>query len=311
MVKMKRANCLLIGSVALLCVSLITGSSKATLLTLSASDNAEDPAYQPVPDHDWSIDNGGFGYGFWTPVSDTGGGGTYMEGVTVNNRQVSGSYSYAIYAGGGGFDISRPLTSSITKGEFEINTRFDLAGNNIDLVNLRSGNNTSTFGGGEFLSFGLVAATGQSPQQLTYTDNNGLQVLPTGEARGVRWHWQVDFDATSGTYSAQVTNMDNTASTFSFGGNLIAGGPSVGSFAVINTSSGGNQNLIFNQPVFSVPEPTAFGLSGAGALALLAWSRRRRLFARRVREAKPAQDSVLSTDVKPLHTFTSTSDGFA
>ena len=122
------------------------------------------------------------------------------------------------------------------------------------------------------MSFGLV-----NGNQLTYTDSGGLHTLPTGEARGLRWQWQIDFDASSGTYSGVVTNMDNSLSTFSFSGNLQLSNTTAGSFAVINTSSGGNQNLIFNNAVFSVPEPSSLGLAGASALGLFTWSRRRRL----------------------------------
>jgi hypothetical protein len=41
-------------------------------------------------------------------------------------------------------------------GEFDIITRFDLAGAGPNLVNLRSGNNVAGFGAGELLSFGIV-----------------------------------------------------------------------------------------------------------------------------------------------------------
>src|SRR5215831_10283807 len=90
-----------------------------------ASDNADNPQYAPQPNHNWSPINGGFGYNLWTPLADQGGGGTYMEGVGVNGRQVEGNFSFALYAGSGGFDISRPLTSSLVSGEFDIITRFD------------------------------------------------------------------------------------------------------------------------------------------------------------------------------------------
>src|SRR5580765_5285573 len=78
----------------------------AGLPVIVASDNADNPQYAPQPTHNWSPINGGFGYNTWTPLADQVGGGTYMEGVGVNNRQVTGNFSFALFAGGGGYDIS-------------------------------------------------------------------------------------------------------------------------------------------------------------------------------------------------------------
>jgi hypothetical protein len=259
-----------------LCGSYLAGSAHAGLMTITASDNAD--SYPNNPDHNWPVTNGGFGYGLWTPLSDTSGGGHYMEGVGVNGRQVDGNYSFALFAGSGGYDISRPLSSSLTAGEFQILTRFDLAGNNIDLVNLRAGNDTSGFGSGELLSFGLV-----NGNALTYTDSSGMHTLPSGEARGAVWQWTVDFDDSAGTYSAEVSNVGGGYSG-SFSGNLELSGTSVGSFAVINTSSGSNQNLIFDNPVFSVPEPSSLALFGVVAMGCLAYAREKR---RRRQKASP------------------------
>ena len=144
----------------------------------------------------------GFGYGAGTPLAGTGGGGTYMEGVGVNGRQVEGNFSFALYSGGGSYDISRPLSSSVASAEFSIITRFDIAGSGPNLVNLRTGNNTASFGAGELLSFGLV-----NDSQLSYTDSSGFHTLASGEARGDVWDWTVDFDAASGSYSLSVTNL--------------------------------------------------------------------------------------------------------
>src|ERR1022692_1992844 len=135
----------------------LTTSVRAGLPDVVAQDNADFPQYAPQPTHNWTPINGGFGYNTWTPLADTGGGGTYMEGVGVNGRQVEGNYSFALYAGGGSYDISRQLTSPITGvGEFDILTRFDVAGVGPNLVNIRAGNNTAAFSGGELLSFGIV-----------------------------------------------------------------------------------------------------------------------------------------------------------
>ena len=234
-----------------------------------ALDNADNSNYAPQPNHGWSVINGGFGFGPWTTLGDTGGGGTYMEGVGVNGRQVEGNFSFALYAGGGNFDISRPLSSSIPSGEFDIITRFDLAGSGPNLVNLRSGNNTAGFGSGELLSFGIV-----NGNSLNYTDGSGLHSLPSGESRGSVWGWDIVFDAAAGTYSGSVTNLGGGFAAV-FNGNLEASGTSVGSFAVINSSTGSGQNLIFDVPQFSViPEPSVLALAGLGAIALLR-SRRR------------------------------------
>jgi len=265
MLKASKMGSVMLGAMALIMLGVV----QTGLASIIAQDDANNGSYGTLPNHAWAGVNGGVGYNLWTPLSDTGGGGTYMEGVTVNNRQVDPNYSFALYAGGGSYDISRPLTSSVTAGEFNILTRFDLAGAGPNLVNLRVGNNTASFSGGELLSFGLV-----NGNQLTYTDGSGLTVLPSGEARGDIWDWDVIFDAAAGTYSATVNNVGGGYSG-SFSGNLEASGTTVGSFAVINSSTGGSQNLIFDNPTFStVPEPATLAM--LGGLSVLLTVRRRK-----------------------------------
>jgi len=248
-------------------------TAHAGLPIVVAEDNADFPQYAPQPNHNWSPINGGFGYNTWTPLSDTAGGGTYMEGVGVNNRQVKGNYSFALYAGGGTYDISRPLSSSLSgQVEFDILTRFDLAGVGPDLVNIRTGNNTASFGGGELLSFGIV-----NNNMLSFTDGSGFHTMPSGEARGSVWSWNVDFNTISGAYSLSVTNLGGGFADI-VSGNLEASNTTVGSFAVINSTTGANQNLIFDVPTFSVvPEPGAVSLLGLGCLAALIPLRRRKM----------------------------------
>jgi len=248
-------------------------SARAGLPITVALDNADFPAYAPQPNHAWSLINGGFGYNLWTPLADQAGGGTFMEGVGVNNRQVEGNFSFALYAGGGGFDLSRPLVNPITGlGEFDVITRFDLAASpGAGLVNLRAGNNTAAFSAGELLSFGIV-----NGNQLSYTDGSGFHPLPSGEARGSVWAWNIDFNAGAGTYSGSVTNLGGGFAAF-FNGTLEPGGNNVGSFGVLNSSTGNNQNMIFDVPAFSiVPEPSTLALFGVAGLGWLAWLRRRR-----------------------------------
>jgi hypothetical protein len=251
-------------------ILVLSGTVQAGLPVIVASDNADNVQYAPQPNHNWSIVNGGFGYGLWTPLADQAGGGTYMEGVGVNNRQVEGNFSFALYAGGGGFDISRPLVNPITGiGEFDIITRFDVADTpGSSLVNIRAGNNTAGFGAGELLSFGIV-----NGNNLSYTDGTGFHPLPSGEARGSVWSWNVDFNAGAGTYSASVTNLGGGFAAF-FNGSLEPNGNNVGSFAVLNSSTGNNQNVIFDVPTFSIiPEPSAVALLGLGGFSLLALRR--------------------------------------
>lgn len=261
---MKAALFIFVGATSFVAVSAF---SQITV----ASDNADNSAYSPQPDHGWSSANGGFGFNLWTSLADAGGGGTFMEGVGVNNRQADGNYSFALYGGSGSYDISRPLASPISgSGEFDILTRFDVSDSpGSSIVNIRAGNNTSSFGSGELLSFGI-----SNGNQLSYTDSTGFHVISSGEARGAVWSWNVDFNATLGSYTLSVTNLGGGFSDI-ISGNLDASGTSVGSFAVLNSSSGSGQNVIFDNPIFTVPEPSTMVLGAAGLATLLLLRRRR------------------------------------
>jgi hypothetical protein len=108
------------------------------------------------------------------------------------------------------------------------------------------------------------------------TDSSGFHLLPSGEARGSVWDWDISFNAAAGTYSGSVTNLGGGFATF-FNGSLDASGTTLGSFAVINSSTGGNQNLIFDTPTVSaVPEPSTLALAALSGAVLLFGFRRRK-----------------------------------
>jgi hypothetical protein len=194
-----------------------------------------------------------------------------MEGVGVNGRQTGlGNYSFALYSGSGSYDISRQLVNPISAGIFSVDTRFDVAGAGPNLVNIRAGNNTSSFGSGELLSFGIV-----NGNELSYTDGTGFHTLPSGEACGSVWAWTVDFNALTGGYSLSVTNTGGGFAAI-VSGNMEESGTSADSFAVINSSTGNNQNVIFDYPEFEiVPEPSTLALIGMGLAGMLSSLRRK------------------------------------
>src|SRR5260370_20954733 len=88
-------------------------SVRAGLPITVGYDNADDPAYAPQPNHNWSPINGGFGYNTWTALGGAAGGGTYMEGVGVNCRQVEGHFSFSLFSRSGSFATLRPLPDRI------------------------------------------------------------------------------------------------------------------------------------------------------------------------------------------------------
>jgi PEP-CTERM motif len=245
--------------------TLLAGRSQAAIV---ASDAATNSAYAPLPNNSWSSVNGGSGFNNWTALSGATGGGVYMEN---SGRQVNSTDSFALYAGSGSYAVSRSLTSGMTSGEFDILTRFDLSGTGNNLFNLRTGNNTSGFGSGELLSFGIVNGT-----TLDYTDGSGFHTLASGDARGVVWSWIINFNTSLGSYSLSVADTSGSGFSTSVSGGLESTNASVGSFAAINSSAGANQNLIFDKTTFSAtPEPSTLALFGTCGVAAL-WIFRRR-----------------------------------
>jgi hypothetical protein len=81
--KMSYRSILLVTSMTTLA---LTTSVRAGLPDVMAQDYADFPQYAPQPNNGWAGINGGFGYKAWTPLADTGGGGTYMSGVGSDGR---------------------------------------------------------------------------------------------------------------------------------------------------------------------------------------------------------------------------------
>jgi hypothetical protein len=257
---------------ALLALSvLLCAAAWAPCQQVVASDNADNAAYGPFPNNNWSSVNGGSGYNPWTILGDSVGGGRYMEGVGVNGRQVEGSFSFGLFATNQISSISRPLVSTMTgKGQFDIVTRFDVANpglTNLHAVNLRAGNFSNTFGSGEQLAFGMIHTN-----VLGYSDFSGTHSLASFNAVSNAWAWKITFDTVAGTYSGSV---------FTNNGGLVAAwngllklndtmGP-VSSFGVIDSGIG---NVIFDVPQFSVPEPAAASIVALAVGALIFWRRR-------------------------------------
>src|SRR2546430_7289762 len=77
----------------------------AGLPITNAYDDADNGSYGSLPNHNWSVINGGFCSGLWAPDTTAGGGGTYLGGPGVDSRggsNTAAGVSFPLYRGGGG-----------------------------------------------------------------------------------------------------------------------------------------------------------------------------------------------------------------
>ncbi|MCX7994074.1 MAG: hypothetical protein N2651_10460, partial [Fimbriimonadales bacterium] len=92
----------------------ITFSMTLAWASFFANDDADDPAYNLG----WNLtSNGGTGFGNWYEIS-TGGGGRFI--ATAGFQVLDGSRSWGLFSGNGNYAIGRPLTTTLSAGQFTV-----------------------------------------------------------------------------------------------------------------------------------------------------------------------------------------------
>ncbi len=183
-----------------------------------------------------------------------------------------GANSAGLYSSSGGQAFDRTVTSPVTNGEYTVSARFNLD-NSVAFsgFNLKSATG-STFGDSELLSFGMTPGTGDTAIFVGGAANTSIDL--GSEVRGAIIDFDVIYDSTAGTFDIGAKFRSDSSFT-RVTGNLKATGqtPSVLGFGNFNTGSG-QDVIIDNIQVQSVPEPASLGVLGIAAACLL--MRRRR-----------------------------------
>ena len=123
------------------------------------------------------------------------------------------------------------------------------------------------------LSFGIV-----NGNELSYTDSSRVSTSSPRRSRGSVWDWTCKLSNTGpGSYNLSVTNLGGGYATTTSGTLEASAPPVFDSFAVINSSTGGNQNVIFDVPtVTAAPEPSTLALIGMSAIGSMCYFRHRK-----------------------------------
>jgi len=239
---------------ALLALAVSTLNVSVARATITASDDAE------------SYTSWGYGIAGGTGL----GAPTYLEGnnggvyLSTGGEHLDGAKSFGMFASDGGQAYSRSITSPLTAAEYSGTIRFNEANDvAFDGLNIKSSQG-STFGAGELLSWGLRPADGND--RLFVGGLTNQQLILGGEIRGAVVDFDLKYDTTAGTYDLGAKYRASGSYT-RITGSLKATGQTASQlgFGVFNTGNGQDM-IVDNLQIQSVPEPASLGVLALGGL---------------------------------------------
>lgn len=252
--------------------SLLATSSFAQIASDNFENNNPSAAYNDGIQYG---DNGGTGFGPLTYLEGSNGG---IFAAAIDGQALG------IFPGTGPGDaqaLGRTVSSPLTLAVYSLTIRFDLDNAvNFSGFNLKS-TLGSTFGSGELLFVGLTPSNGNG--SLVIGDGTGGHTLVLGTATDLRnktIDFSISIDTTAATYALTAT-IRGTGDSGTFNGSLKdtnGATPGTGSFSAVgfaNFNTGSFQNLLVDNLLVAIPEPTTFSLVGIGGILAVGLLRKR------------------------------------